>query len=152
MITLVANYRELGFYHTRGDVGYFDIVFHHVDSHGFGEGVYSVFGCAINVTAGINFFACHGGYIDDMSFLVLDHQGSDFTSDVKKTFHVRVDHAFPVIQNSVLNRRSADGKSGVIYEYINVFPSFWQVVDGVMNFLLITNIKLKSQNFYSFRF
>ena len=114
LVTFVTHYGEFGFDHSRSDVGYLDVVFQHIDAHGFRKGIHGVFGGTVYIPTGINFLACHGGDVDDMSFFIFDHQRGYFMGDVKKAFHVGVDHAFPIIQNSVLDRRSSHGKTCII--------------------------------------
>ena len=65
LVTFVAYYGEFGFNHSRGDVGYLDVVFQHIDAHGFRKGVHGVLGGTVDISTGVNFLSCHGGQVDD---------------------------------------------------------------------------------------
>ena len=52
LLSPVAHYREFGFKPFRSDVGYLDVVFQHIDAHGFGKGVHGVFGGTVQFPPG----------------------------------------------------------------------------------------------------
>lgn len=122
LVAVETHGGKFGVDHAGAYLADFDAVFQQVDAHALRKCVYGVFRGAVNGSVFIGLAAGDGTYIDDMAAAGGDHQGSDLPGDVQKAFDVGVDHAFPVVGVAFVDVFQTCGKTGVIDEYIDLFP------------------------------
>lgn len=150
-IPFVADDGEFGFHHSRCDVGDFDIVFQHIRTHASREGVDCMFGGAVNIPARVDFFPGDGSDVHDMSAFLCDHQRGYGPGHVEKSLDIRVDHAFPVVQNAFLQGTDAYGETCVVDQYGDVPPFSFQSFDGLADFPGVAYVERERQYVGSFR-
>ena len=124
-VTFVANDGKFRFHHSRCDVCHFHVVFQHIHPDGFRECIHGMFRGAVDIATGIDLLAGDGAEVHDVAVVAGNHQRGHFPGDVEQPFHVGVNHAFPIVQNPLLDGIRPHGQPGVVYEDINLFPCLW---------------------------
>ena len=145
-VAVEADQAELGFDHARIDRRDTDARPVEVQAKGPAGCGHRKLARAVDIATGINFVSGDGSDVDDMAAAALDHAANDGPADIEKPFDVRVDHLFPVLDRSFMDRAQATAKSGVVDQDVDVLPFGGKGGDGGVDGFPVPDIESENMD------